>query len=223
MIKKLLSFIRMTISRRRAAKKLISEGTLLHAFKEKKIIFIHIPKTAGVSLIKSIYGDVSLEGHRYISFYKMLFGVEYADYMTFSFVRNPWDRLYSAYKFLEKGGMNIHDRRAFEMYLSRYKDFEDFVMNGLSRELIYEIIHFIPQSDFICDDNDILLVDFLGIFEKLDDSVSDLGEIIGMDISIEHYNLNKKRNYTDVYTEKMIQRVYDIYKRDIDIFGYNFR
>ena len=51
-------------------RKLDIDGTLLNAFKKKRVIFIHIPKTAGISLIRSIYGDVALGGHRDFHFYK---------------------------------------------------------------------------------------------------------------------------------------------------------
>ena len=37
-------------------------------------IFIHIPKTAGMSFKKAIYGDdIINEGHRKITFYKQVF------------------------------------------------------------------------------------------------------------------------------------------------------
>ena len=42
-----------------------------------------------------------------------------------------------SYKFLN-GGMNQHDKNAFQKYLSHYSDFEDFVLNGLNSEIIYE-------------------------------------------------------------------------------------
>ena len=106
--------------------KLIQKGTLLHSFSEKKQIFIHIPKTAGISVVKAFFRDVNLEGHRSVYFYKQVFGKDLSEYFIFTFVRNPWDRLYSAYKFLQKGGINIHDKNAFDMYLSEYNDFEDF-------------------------------------------------------------------------------------------------
>ena len=40
-------------------KNLTKKGTLLHVFSEKKQIFIHIPKTAGISVVKAFFGDVN--------------------------------------------------------------------------------------------------------------------------------------------------------------------
>ena len=104
------------------------EGTLLNSFLRNKIIFIHVPKTAGVSIIRSLFGDVTLESHRNFQFYQKIFRKDFENYFTFSFVRNPWDRLYSSYMFLKKGGLNLHDKNAFLMYLSSFMSFEEFAL-----------------------------------------------------------------------------------------------
>ena len=202
--------------------KVLKDGTLLNSFNNKKIIFIHIPKTAGISLVKSIFGDVTLEGHRSVSFYKQVFGSRYSDFFTFTIVRNPWDRLYSAYKFLEKGGMNIHDKNAFETHLSIYRDFEDFVLNGLNEKIIWKITHLIPQHEFVCDKNGKIIVDHIGRFENLNKSIEKINDILKSDFKLEHHNKTDKKDYKDIYTTKMIEKVHQIYQKDIDIFEYKF-
>ena len=202
--------------------KVKQEGTLLNAFNKKKIIFVHIPKTAGISLVKSIFGDVTLESHRSVSFYKQVFGNRYSDFFTFTIVRNPWDRLYSAYKFLEKGGVNIHDKNAFETHLSIYKDFEDFVLKGLNEKIIWEIMHFIPQYEFVCDNNREIIVDYVGQFENLNKSVDKINNILKSEFELDHHNKNDKKDYKDTYTTKMIEKVHQVYQKDIDIFQYKF-
>jgi len=202
--------------------KVKQDGTLLNSFNKRKIIFIHIPKTAGISLVKSIFGDVTLEGHRSVSFYKQVFGNRYSDFFTFTIVRNPWDRLYSAYKFLEKGGMNIHDKNAFETHLSIYRDFEDFVLNGLNKKITLEIMHLIPQHEFVCDKNGKIIVDHIGRFENLNKSIEKINDILKSDFKLEHHNKTDKKDYKDIYTTKMIEKVHQIYQKDIDIFEYKF-
>ena len=203
--------------------KVLKDGTLLNAFNNKKIIFIHMPKTAGISLVKSIFGDVTLEGHRSVSFYKQVFGNRYSDFFTFTIVRNPWDRLYSAYKFLEKGGMNIHDKNAFETHLSIYRDFEDFVLNGLNEKIIWEIMHLIPQHEFVCDKNGKIIVDHIGRFENLNKSIEKINDILKSDCKLEHHNKTDKKDYKDIYSAQMIEKVHQIYQKDIDIFEYSFK
>ena len=203
--------------------KIKQDGALLNAFYSTRTIFIHIPKTAGVSLVKSIFGHVTLEGHRSVSFYKQVFGTRYSDFFTFTIVRNPWERLYSAYKFLEKGGMNTHDKNAFEAHLSIYKNFECFILNGLNKKIIWEIMHFIPQYDFVCDNNGKIIVDYVGKFENLKKSVDEINDILNSNFELEHHNKTNKKDYKDIYTTEMIEKVHHIYQKDIDIFEYSFK
>ena len=203
--------------------KVKQEGTLLNAFNKKKIIFVHIPKTAGISLMKSIFGDVTLESHRSVSFYKQVFGNRYSEFFTFTIVRNPWDRLYSAYKFLQKGGINIHDKNAFETHLSTYKDFEDFVLKGLNEKIIWEIMHLIPQYEFVCDKNGRIIVDYVGRFESLQEDIASLSKKINLEVVMDHHNYNKKKDYREAYTKEMIEKVHHIYQKDIDVFEYSFK
>ena len=82
---------------------------MLSIFEEKKCIFFHIPKTAGISVSTALFGNVKW-GHRNVAFYKSHFGEKFFNSLyKFSFVRNPYDRLYSAFTFLKNGGMNNQD------------------------------------------------------------------------------------------------------------------
>ena len=150
------------------------------------------------------------------------FGFQYLDFFTFSFVRNPYDRLYSSYKFLQTGGMNEHDKVAFQKYLSKFSDFEDFVLNGLNNEIIYEIIHFVPQSEFICNKNGEILVDFVGRFENLNDDLNSISRKIKKELALEHHNKNFKKDYKKIYNQEMKTKVYEVYKKDFVLFNYNF-
>ena len=203
--------------------KIFIEGTLLNAFYKSKTIFIHIPKTAGVSLAKAIYGDVTLEGHRSFYFNSIALNIKNEDYFSFSFVRNPFDRLYSAYKFLNAGGMNHLDKLAFQTHLSVFEDFEDLILNGLNKKLIYQITHFIPQHEYLCDKSGSILVDFIGRFENLDKDILLLSKKLNKNIELNHHNYNDKSDYKEVYTDEMIYKVNQIYQKDIDIFKYTFK
>ena len=203
--------------------KIFIEGTLLNAFYKSKTIFIHIPKTAGVSLVKAIFGDVSFEGHRSFYFNSIALNIKNEKYFSFTFVRNPFDRLYSAYKFLQNGGMNHLDKLVFQTHLSEFNDFEDFILNGLNRKLIYKITHLIPQHEYLCDKKGSILVDFVGRFEHLESDILLLSTILSKDIKLSHHNYNKKLDYREAYTSEMINKVNQIYQKDIDIFKYTFK
>ena len=221
MIKRISNIIKQKIFILSERRKINRDGTLINAFNKSNTIFIHIPKTAGISLVNGIYGSVSNEGHRKVHFYKKIFGKKFKKFFVFSFVRNPYDRLYSAYKFLQTGGMNIHDQNAYKQHLIGYKNFEDFIFNGLNNQIVNEIVHFKHQSEFICNDYGEIIVDFVGKYENLDKDLSQLSKLINKDIILPHLNKGKAKHKCDkIYTNEMKEIVYKMYRRDFEIFNY---
>ena len=100
-----------------------------------KLAFFHVPRTGGTSLIKA-FGEhcnfVSQLGvHESLSnlYAEHLKNSDVlGSYYKFAFVRNPWDRLYSAFCYLNKGGINFDDTRVANIYIHPYNsDFKGFV------------------------------------------------------------------------------------------------
>ena len=80
---------------------------LLIDFDNYRCIFIHVPKTGGMSVRKTLFTKSDLYPHLTIRDYQSLLSEqEVGSYYKFAFVRNPWDRLVSAYSFLRAGGLN---------------------------------------------------------------------------------------------------------------------
>lgn len=120
-------------------------------FDDTQSIFIHIPKCAGVSVKKALYGSRP-GAHSTLSDYTCIFSLkEICTYFKFTVVRNPWDRLVSAYHFLKKGGMNDADREWAQSNISEYEDFESFVVNWLNKDNIWKYYHFYPQHYFFLE------------------------------------------------------------------------
>ena len=116
---------------------------------DRQCLFIHIPKTAGMSLIKSLYGREI--GHTRLSFYREIPD----DIYVFSVVRNPFDRAFSAWNFLYQGGMIHHPNgiKFKQVVLDRFVDFNDFVCNWLACGNERAFIHFVPQFEFLISKN----------------------------------------------------------------------
>jgi len=199
------------------------KDSLFYNFKEHKIIFIHIPKTAGVSIIKSLFNDkVKTGGHRNYIYLSKLFQ-DFNDYFKFTIVRNPWDRLFSAYNFLSNGGINIHDKNAFNMYLKNTLSFEDFVLNWINEENIFKIIHFYPQYWFLKNRSGKINIDHIGYYEQLESSFKLLCDKFNFKNKLKHLNKNNMSlSYKDVYNDEMIEKVRLIYNLDIKLFKYSF-
>lgn len=202
-------------------------GHTYQCFDATKSIFVHIPKAGGISIIKSLYGDQAGGfGHpTYTRFLKLYGKKRFNDYYKFTFVRNPWDRLHSAYSFLKKGGMNHLDEQFSKEVMSEVETFEDFVLQWLTPELMNSWVHFVPQYKFVTDNKRDLVVDFVGRFENFAADYKIISDKLGVNELLSHMNKTKNKiedNYRDVYTDEMKAKVQSLYAIDICIFNYKF-
>ncbi len=194
-----------------------------------KALFMHIPKTGGISLYKAIkHPRVRIKGH----FIQNPFYLYLKDSLkfypekpfVFSFVRNPWDRLVSAFFYLDQGGMNGSDRRDMRKYIKQYKgDFKIFVREAIAEGNALEQLHFKPQYEWICDDDDRLLTDYTGRFETLQEDLQIISEKTGIPFqTLKHQNKSKHKPYREYYCDEMRKIVEKAYAKDIELFNYNF-
>lgn len=198
------------------------QGYCLSGYDQNRCIFVHIPKTAGISLCKTLFGSRG-GGHHTARAYRAIFGRQaFEQYFKFTFVRNPWDRLVSAYAFLSKGGMNERDQAFGQSVLGRYPNFEDFVMRWLDEKNIYTQIHFVPQWEFVVDGWGRQCMDFVGRFERIDDDFRFIMAQLGRGGSLPMTNASKRSDYRDYYNTRTRRRVEDVYRRDVEEFEYLF-
>jgi hypothetical protein len=185
-----------------------------------RCIFIHIPKTAGSSVVRILFGEAS----RHVPYfeYERANPIKFRRYFKFAFVRNPWDRLVSTYFFLRAGGMNDQDRAWAERNLSGYADFGDFVREWLNEQSIWSWIHFYPQYHFVLNDAGSTMVDYLGRFERLDADFQFVARRLGMVANVPKSNKSNHRHFATYYDDKTREIVARVYARDIDAFGYKF-
>ncbi len=198
-------------------------GYSTQAFDIHNCIFVHIPKCAGTSVSRSLFGDVG-PGHLTMRDYEIMFSSsELRTYFKFTFVRNPWDRLYSAFHYLRRGGMNRSDREWSASNLSRYRSFEEFVCDWVDSENVRSWWHFIPQWEFVVSSGGQCRLDFTGRYETLGSDFQTIAFRLGRKQELAHENRSGESNlYQSAYTHEMIDRVADVYARDISLFGYSF-
>lgn len=194
----------------------------LRGFFKHKCVFVHITKSAGTSLALSLFGE--LPYHYTAQKYRVIYGKRDFDrFFKFTFVRNPWDRLYSSYSYLKGGGWNKDDAAWAKEHLSELKDFEDFVMNWLSKKRLASHIHLWPQSKFICDRRGLPIIDYLGYFETINDDFKYIVSRLNLHSrDLKHTNQSNRAGYTNVFTKKMRDKVANLYSQDISNFGYDF-
>jgi len=188
---------------------------------KEQFVFVHIPKCAGNSVISDHFRVFShdLRNENFVYFKDSLErkGAEF----SFAFVRNPWDRLVSAYEYLKNGGICPLDAEDYLNLFSKYENFKEMVLNW--EEVFFDQIHFKSQSDWICDNDGNIIVDFVGKFENLQqdfDIVCDRMQIPRK--KLPHTNKTNHKHYTEYYDDEIREIVAKKYARDIEYFGYKF-
>lgn len=146
-------------------------------------------------------------GHATIHYWKkQLSSKVFDNAFKFAFVRNPYTRFLSLYA--NPMGPD---------------DFETFVNKLVPQKTVTPKERYtIPQASFICDDNDNILVDFVGRFENLEKDWRKICVIIGIDNELPHIRtsseaLDPNKNY---WTSEAKKKIEEYYKRDFKIFGY---
>ncbi len=194
-------------------------------FLDTQSIFVHIPKAAGISVGYSLYGRHT-GNHTTVAEYQMAFSRnEFNTFFKFCFVRNPWDRLLSAYLFMKNGGRNKGDRKWADENLTGFNSFNHFVLDWLNTENANSGIHFKPQNQFITTPNSLPpKVNFVGFFENIENDWEGIRKKMGVKSPLIFNNKteSKKKDYRSYYNNKTIEIVASVYHDDIALFGYSF-
>mgnify|MGYP003948198653 CR=1 FL=1 len=176
---------------------------------KNKFIFVHVPKAAGSSVLRCL-GLKPVQHQKASSEMRLN-----ADYFSFGFVRNPWDRLVSAFFYLKKGGTSVGDKKK-QIGLLKYNSFEDFVLNAKEE---FSWLHFKNQSSWIDT-----RIDFIGRFENLQNDFDNVcGKINISKKELPVTNSSNHKNYTEYYSNKMKEIIAEEYKEDIIKFNYSFK
>jgi hypothetical protein len=228
---------------------------------EYRCLFVHIPKTAGMSVEHVFLRLVGLTwetraplllrgnddprlGPPRLAHLKAgeyvargyLTAEEFESHFKFSFVRNPWDRIVSEYKY-----------RGYPVKI----DFKTYLFKHLPPPGWTDTYcHIIPQYDFLYDDAGKLLVDFVGRYESLqpdfdkvcarlgipptplprvDRSLDDAwpGTLRELRKQVRRAIWSRERehtfpHYTEYYDDESREFVGRLFRKDVEAFNYAF-
>lgn len=186
-----------------------------------KLAFVHVPKTGGVAIQKTI--GMKPLGHYSWDFYKK----KWPGYFMFAVVRNPLDRLISSIFYAkqrdnEQHGLNkrwgihpdyetVKDKSAVEIINMFIENPKRFKHEG-----------FRNQWKMVCNDDGIIKVDLLIKYENLQEGFERVCNSVGITpLIIEKHNVSKHKDYMHYYNEETEKAVRDIYKKDFEILGYD--
>jgi hypothetical protein len=183
-------------------------------------IYIHIPKTGGNSIEKSL--GLLKTGHKPLkSFELSLTKEEFSDAYVFTVVRNPFTRLASAYYYLKSDNISEEDKEFRNNVLSKYPNFEVFVKDYIKNEGVYGYIHFIPQFEFITKWNGTIRCDEIIKLDNIDAGFEKLRVKLGRENStLTHKNKTvRKTDYLSQYDDEMKEIVRKVYSDDFALLG----
>lgn len=212
--------------------------------RDPRFIFVHIPKTAGTSIEEAIYHyqDFVVTNQNIhqpmIQFREYLNSDEYDDAFKFCFVRNPFDLMYSTWKYwTHNNGLDV----SFEDWLiwrfeGRMSDGLKFLekesyrfpdeASMLSELTISWYMNRVAQTYWFVDEDGNFLCDYIGSFEYLREDFKEIVDHLKLeDVYLPHANRTRDdddKDYRKYYTPRTRAIVEKRFALDLSIFGYSF-
>ena len=191
-------------------------------FDEHQALFIHIPKSAGRSLVRGLFDVKSVE-HAPADWYQRLDPDKFSRYYKFTIVRNPWDRAVSAYTYLSNGGSPASsDDALWADFVQRFDSFDDFVCRWMNEENIMRNALFTPQAVFLKNLFGQIDMDYVGRFESLAADFDHIARRLGVERELPHLNQSRSAAYQDYYSDTSRDIIAQLYQEDITHFDYHF-
>lgn len=187
--------------------------------KKRGFLFVHIPKTAGTSIIKAL--GIHFRHHSDYMVYEQANPKAFYAAFKFCFVRNPYDRLVSTYFYLSRGGAGRVDERIASRINRNARNFSEFVQKIVNSTSIHTHVLFRPQISFVCDFDLAPRVDFVGKFETIRDDFEYVAQRIGVSADLPTLNSQSKRPFGSYYTPQLADEVFKLYSADFQVFGYS--
>lgn len=221
-----------------------------------KVVFVHVPKVAGQSIEHMFLQQLGLDwehrdslllrkkeahekgperlAHLTAQQYVALGYIEkvkFESYFKFSFVREPYKRVFSFYNFLG---------------YSRVISLRTFIKKVLPEKLKQKDFFFLSQYDYLYSKEGKLLVDYVGRLENINEDIQQVITQIGLEkASLPHVNKSKgewrrafrilwnnptlvarlnfgnyRKSFDEQFNQELKQLVSEMYAKDFEAFDY---
>lgn len=203
----------LNMSRRRL-KSLYKSGWLWYEKHFHRTLFIHINKTGGTSITRALRKPfehlTALEKRSQVG------EIVWQEKFTFSFVRNPYDKVVSLYHFRVKTNQTglADDKLDFNNWVNlvfRQKDPGYYNKPKM----------FMPCTDWLTDQGGKLLVDFVGRFERMEEDFKTVLKKAGLKpTSLPHLKKSSRGDFNDYYSAESKTIVREWFAKDFERFEY---
>ena len=219
---------------------------------KKKLLFVHIEKTGGNSLshvfqkytVEKIYkhngysdgletfeikGKYTLNKHQNLSDYKNLLGVKFKKFKIITVIRNPLDRLISAYFMQDRSlhpnffirKINHFTKKRFNFFLFSHK----FYKNKMPKFSLSNFKHFIEnfnnQTHYFKIDQKFIKPSYLLRFENYKHDLKKFCNLYNIKFEQIHVNKSVKKKFTDSELKVLEKLVLNSHhKEDYNTFAY---
>lgn len=180
-----------------------------------RYVFIHINKTAGSSIERALHlrfeHKTAAEKRRELGHFR------WKRAFKFTFVRNPWDKVASHYKYR----VATNQTRMGDMHIS----FRDWVLRAYGEhdpQYYDQPRMFMSQHAWLEGDDGELLIDFVGRFESLEADFTKICNTLDISARLPHLKSTECSNYRDIYDPESRDCVARSFALDLAAFGYIF-
>lgn len=190
---------------------------------QHRYIFIHIPKCAGTALRDALGDKQQNRIHLPYFAYRNACKEYYNSFFKFTVVRNPFDRIVSVYAYLKAGGNQFADKHFQDYFEQNNLTFEKFLFEYMDCQRLHAHSMFRPQFSYIFDERETLMVDYVGKQEQLSEVLSDVTARLKLSGQLRKVNESGHEHFRKYYTTpNMIDRVAELYKKDLELLDYQF-
>lgn len=220
----------------------------------KPYLFLHIPRTGGTSIANilpagrttdvkisklisdgkriNMDSDSKYSTNKGISFQHAIideYQVSESELFTFTFVRNPWDRVVSIFEHqINNCGL---DFITGDDKITKFRTFISLVKWLWEQDLLkYELDGHLRPQTFYTHNNGKQIVDFYGRYENMSEDLKNLSKMCEFNfenVNIPSINKSNERfseykNYYSIGNGVMKSIVNELYREEIELYGYEF-
>jgi len=200
----------------------------------RPLLFIHIPKTAGLSIqqwYRKTYGKFHKCMHGSLT-HPILSDIN-TRLESFCVVRNPYDLVYSWYRYKRQMLKETRHKdpkelaaweRGFDYWLQNYFEKINYTTDKTRLGEFNPISPNFTQASYIKNNNGLLDVNYTLRFENLAEDFKVIQQISESpyDLGFENKTTIDNRDYRQVYTVLSRRIVDSVYQEDLDYFNYDY-
>lgn len=137
---------------------------------------------------------------------------QYESYFKFAIVRNPWTRVYSWYKNVQRDELTRK-----ELKIPSQLAFYNFLKLYINKDILR------PQTFWLKNFKGAIDLDYIGRFENLSNDFEIICDLMKIEpIILPHELKGTDEGYQDAYDDNSINLIRSFYKEEIELFNYSF-